>query len=210
MIVITVARKPLSTGTVATNVLAHGCGALHIEAIRVGTSANDAFGGGAVRSDSTGITMGTFPESYEKGSGWVAGSPKGRWPANLVLGHMDGCQQEGTRNVRSNGHYPAVRGRGSEISCTVGHMGQDGLQERHMDGETVAAWRCVEGCPVAELDEQSGISQSSVGTQKYKRADTSGWVERGGSFTPGREWDAEGYGDTGGASRYFKQVGGSR
>jgi hypothetical protein len=41
---------------------------------------------------------------------------------------------------------------------------------------------------------------------KYRRAETTGWLERGGSFTPGREWEAEGYGDSGGASRFFKQI----
>jgi site-specific DNA-methyltransferase (adenine-specific) len=53
------------------------------------------------------------------------------------------------------------------------------------------------------LDEQSGQSKSASGTQKYQRAETTAWKERGGSFTPGREWDAQGYGDSGGASRFF-------
>lgn len=208
MIVITVARKPLSTGTVATNVLAHGCGAMNVDECRIGnwqtrldTACNKGDTGQARFNTLGSVNTTGYTKSEVK---------NGRWPANLVLGHMDGCRQEGTRNVRSNGHYPAARGRGSGVSGPAWHGGQDGLQERHMDGETVAAWSCVDGCPVAELDAQSGISQSSVGTQKYKRADTSGWVERGGSFTPGREWNAEGYGDVGGASRYFKQVGGSK
>jgi hypothetical protein len=55
----------------------------------------------------------------------------------------------------------------------------------------------------AALDQMSGTSSSAKGKQKYKRAETTSWVERGGSFTPGREWEAEGYGDTGGASRFF-------
>lgn len=35
MRIITVARKPLSEGTVAANVLTHGCGSLNIDAVRV-------------------------------------------------------------------------------------------------------------------------------------------------------------------------------
>jgi DNA modification methylase len=46
-------------------------------------------------------------------------------------------------------------------------------------------------------------SESAAGTQKYQRADTSGWKHRGGVFKPGREWEAEGYGDSGGYSRFF-------
>jgi DNA modification methylase len=47
------------------------------------------------------------------------------------------------------------------------------------------------------------VSESASGVQKYQRADTSGWKHRGGVFKPGREWEAEGYGDTGGYSRFF-------
>ncbi len=70
---IIVARKPLE-GTVAANMLAHGTGALNIDGCRVET--NDSFGGG---------TKGTsgFAAGYEH-DGWVAGSNKGRWPANLI------------------------------------------------------------------------------------------------------------------------------
>ena len=65
---------------------------------------------------------------------------------------------------------------------------------------------CAHGCPVAALDAQSGTSSSAKGKQSYKRAETTSWKERGGSFTPGSEWEAEGFGDTGGASRFFKQI----
>ena len=70
---IIVARKPLD-GTVAANVLTHGTGAMNIDGCRVET--NDSFGGG---------TKGTsgFAAGYEH-DGWVAGSNKGRWPANLI------------------------------------------------------------------------------------------------------------------------------
>jgi hypothetical protein len=66
---------------------------------------------------------------------------------------------------------------------------------------------CAPDCPVAALDAQSGTSQSASGVVKYVRAETTGWKERGGSFTPGHTWEATAYGDKGGASRYFKRVG---
>jgi len=77
----------------------------------------------------------------------------------------------------------------------------------HLPG---CAETCAPGCPVPELNQQSGFSRSAPGVQEYVRAATSGWRERGGSFIPGRTWEAEGYADEGGASHFFRQVGGQR
>ena len=74
---ITVARKPLSEGTVAANVLAHGTGALNIDGCRVeGADAQEGrtrHGGGVVGNAS----------SYELPD-CKAPMPAGRWPANLI------------------------------------------------------------------------------------------------------------------------------
>jgi hypothetical protein len=64
--------------------------------------------------------------------------------------------------------------------------------------ETVAAYECAPGCPVAALDAQSGVSKSTVST-------------RGGSSPNPMSWgtaraDGEklaGHADAGGASRFF-------
>lgn len=82
---IVLARKPLD-GTVAANVLAHGTGALNIDATRIAT--DDRFGGGAKGSSG-------FVAGYQAGSGWVPGPAGGRWPANVVLTHSPGCAQSG-------------------------------------------------------------------------------------------------------------------
>ena len=71
---IVLARKPLSEKTVAANVIKHGTGAIDIDNSRVGT--DDKFGGGA--KGSSGFAAGYTDE------GWVAGSNKGRWPANII------------------------------------------------------------------------------------------------------------------------------
>jgi hypothetical protein len=81
---IVVARKPLA-GTVASNVLSHGTGALNIDANRVGdgsesqgarspreTSSNDRY------TDRGAVDLAATP-------GPRGGSPDGRWPANVVL-----------------------------------------------------------------------------------------------------------------------------
>ena len=70
---IVLARKPL-IGTVANNVLTFGTGGLNIDGSRVSTT--DSFGGGAKGTSG-------FAAGYEN-DGWVAGSNKGRWPANFI------------------------------------------------------------------------------------------------------------------------------
>jgi len=71
---IVLARKPISEKTVAANVIKHTTGAINIDASRVAT--DDKFGGGA--KGSSGFAAGYTDE------GWVSGSDKGRWPANII------------------------------------------------------------------------------------------------------------------------------
>ncbi len=87
---VTVARKPL-VGTVAANVLAHGCGALNIDASRIPTdpSVDDPRLGGA----------GTWSSDKMKYRGGYAGerfssSALGRWPANLIHDGSDDVARE--------------------------------------------------------------------------------------------------------------------
>lgn len=60
---------------------------------------------------------------------------------------------------------------------------------------------CAKDCPVAEMDRQSGVSKSTGG-RTVKR---SGGGNVGSGKTSEKEWsnDDPGYGDTGGASRFF-------
>ena len=90
---------------------------------------------------------------------------KGRWPANFILTHLEGCTSQ--------------------------------------DED----WACVEGCPVKELDQQSGHQKSGVAGSNSRAW---GVVGKGqlSSTEDGVGWKAygsEGYGDEGGASRFFKQ-----
>jgi len=73
---ITVARKPL-VGNVATNVLAHGTGALNIDGCRVGTlgARTNSSGANVLRVGvSSGMTKGTETVVHDYG----------RWPANII------------------------------------------------------------------------------------------------------------------------------
>jgi hypothetical protein len=63
---------------------------------------------------------------------------------------------------------------------------------------------CVEGCPVAALDEQSGVTQSCRSTVEhpaYEGESATGLLR--GESNPWNQYD-----DSGGASRFFNQVGG--
>jgi DNA modification methylase len=82
----------------------------------------------------------------------------GRWPANVVLSHAEGCRPAGTRRVKVAYSQP-TRGEGGAVYDTdasfrgdgrpVGYAGPDGTEE-------VEVWECVPGCPLAALDAQAG------------------------------------------------------
>jgi DNA modification methylase len=104
-------RKPLA-GTVAANVLAHGTGAINVDACRV--ECEDKLVRPAVRRDDNevlgrGLGVGTQVE------------PAGRWPANLLLVHSPYCipgtcaaecptrELDAQSGVRRPGERPAKR-----------------------------------------------------------------------------------------------------
>ena len=93
---IVLARKPVE-GTVANNVLTFGTGGLNIDGTRVAT--DDAFGGGAKGTSG-------FAAGYDA-DGWVAGSDKGRFPANFIHDGSDEILQlfPNTKSTASVGHF---------------------------------------------------------------------------------------------------------
>ena len=222
MRVIHVLRKPLSEGTVAANTVKHGTGGLNIDATRIGT--NDSLGGGRLSgptrmSQTCGGPEWNRPwmndpalkEKYAQDMAEKVAKAEslGRWPANVILQHLDGCRCDGIKKVKS--HNPgnkATRGGASTGECygdygkrsLVGHADEDGK-------ESVANWICVEGCPVRALDGQSGTGESPKSSRlktsgtDFGQINDDGWKPSGCTIY--------GYGDTGGPSRFFKQIGGA-
>ena len=78
---IVLARKPLAEKTVARNVLAHGTGAINIDATRIATGEDTG------RAQGSDIRGGNWVSSTRKSSYVSVGSPSGRWPANVLLDH---------------------------------------------------------------------------------------------------------------------------
>lgn len=185
-------RKPLE-GTVANNVLTHGTGALNIDRSRIGNAEVTIN-----RTDGwTGFGQQERPD-YEPSQS------HGRFPANVALTHHPDCHLVGAKTVKADGHHPKTRGSGG--LGTSGHSGQSGLDERSAKTETVEAWNCVDGCPVGELDRQSGTTRSAGG--RTANISTTSKIYGAGKGL-GQDIDPDlvrgdpGFGDVGGASRFF-------
>jgi DNA modification methylase len=194
---ILVFRKPLD-GKVIDNVREHGTGAINIDATRVYTDWDEPD-----RPESWKASGHTNKPEAKKiaappGQGIIC-HPKGRWPSNLVFTHVNGgCKRVGTNTIKAKQLIadPPPAGEGSTgATLTV----PDSKDEANV-------WECVSGCPVRELDEQSGITQTSVGTYQRAVAENSpGW----GSVSNKPQGTTIGYGDKGGASRFFPQFEGT-
>lgn len=194
MLVVHVIRKPLSEGNVASNVLKWGTGALNIDASRIRTAETLSRHNNA--RDNQTYNSGEWKTGVF-GTGDVSG---GRWPANLILEHREGCECVGMQRVKGSHDTTGVWGEGGS------KWGNGGEQQGYTDAdgtETVPQWDCREGCPVVDLDTQSGVLQSGG--------------KQGASYDTGQGSTAcYGVGlnrstsklisDKGGASRYFKQI----
>lgn len=198
----------MSESSVVRNVLAHGTGAIHIDACRVGSGQ-----GGSRDGESTQEARYTKDGStnFAMKPGPRGGDKKGRFPANLVLEHLPECRRAGVRKVKgiSGGASSGDNAFGQDSGWNA-HENRPTDISRQMDAdgmETVDAWYCVPGCPVADLDEQmpeAGAFAPVASRDTPKTRDIYGKFENNGD--DGRTFQ----GDKGGASRFFKQVRGGR
>lgn len=191
-------RKPLGERTVAVNVLRHGTGAINVDAGRIGVEGEDTGRksiskpyGGAALNDSASVPQDS------------TGHGKGRFPANLVLSHSAACRRVGEKDVKGSRKLGGISRRGQR--AVLGDYGMNPTEMKSQcnpDGtETVAAWECVPGCPVKELDDQGG--ELTSGTLRGERATGQSAVY--GNF--GQNPVAENFpGSTGTASRFFYQA----
>jgi len=204
---IVVARKELD-GTVAENVQRHGCGALNIDAARIsagGPSPSVDRRKSKPRRSTVidGWNDGSSPETYNAPR---ASEQIGRYPAALALVHTEDCEYIGIALVRGDaraggGVRPGGFGNvgaesGTSQPCAAGHAAPDGT-------ETVDDWRCVEGCPVRVLGEQSGeLTSGKMLAHHIDNGKASGSLGAFGGGAIGREFS----GGTGTAARFFYQA----
>jgi hypothetical protein len=212
MRVIHVLRKPLSEGTVAANVLKHGCGGINIDASRIVADLSEMEG----RSGTSQEDNRVYGAGVQNPDGGIWSPASGRWPANVILQHLDGCRCEGTKKVKGVNQPGKGYGKQGDIARGIG-FGESSGQERkapfYTDPdaygmETVANWICAEGCPVRALDEQSlSGGMHSAGNKQPMNHQVGNTIYAGERKPQSNNPDY--HKDKGGASRFFKQVGDS-
>lgn len=133
---IVVARKPLGEKIVAANVLAHGTGALNIDATRIAGQAAAGTGGARRVKVSGDERTDTGAGLYAAGEG--AGfepHTSGRWPANVILDESQAAALDAQTGVKmSRGHTPKSR-KGAAADAVYGlkHAGQETVIETHAE-----------------------------------------------------------------------------
>jgi hypothetical protein len=227
-------RKPLE-GTLAENLLKWGVGALNIDGCRIGfASEGDKAAAAAAQRlchDEPGRVMKGCGETGFKNprasvQPYLDDLHKGRFPANLVLSHAEGCRRVGGVPVVANPTWDTPNRStvpsaftGDEVSQVRHANGRDGEASadrryadqgstsfaplpgaRRGDTETVEQWECVDGCPVSELARQSGEAQNGRLNGQIPRANTGGYTGPMPGLASGVT-----YGDFGSAARYFPQ-----
>lgn len=215
MIVVTVARRPPSAPTVAQNVLLHGVGALDIDHARISPIVGETVGPGSYSDPNNRVgAVGATAFVSQRDAGKMAEAQAasversnrlGRWPSNVVLEHLPECKDHGVKSVKVVGATAHSAGHSTKSNASVGTQSHEHPGFRNGDGtETVAAWNCAPNCPVAALDDQSGVQKSGVAVNRNRAEGTmTSWLGTRAS----QVGEDVGFGDVGGASRYFKQLG---
>lgn len=140
---VTVARRPV-TGTSVQNVLSYGCGALGVDGTRI------------LSGDSV-TTHSRSPEASKKENRPVygeygpvtthqsRGQALGRWPANLVLQHLEGCGRVGGGMLDSSQDPPRC-----QDGCPIGDLDEQGRE--------------------VGVHSAGGVQPSGMGTRKDPRS----------------------------------------
>lgn len=182
-------------GNFVGNALKNNVAGLNIDGCRIGTAEVLKGGSGGLLSH----VRDDKPYSDENG---YEPNKQGRWPANVILGHCEGCKRLGTKTVKATeGFRPNLVGVQSDgrIRFTEKPVGYKKISYSSEDGnEQVEAWECVEDCPVKAIGEQSGESD-------YRRPSVMCNCKKG-IWNNGDGAATLRHSDTGTAARFFKQI----
>lgn len=189
------ARKPIDR-PIYRNVLEFRTGAINIDGCRVGESPGWSYPNGKGGSP---CHAGGFQDIA-----CSAPPDKGRWPANVIFSHTLFCEPVGTRQVKS-GKAHRGKGGGNTFGGENTKPPMEDATYADADGnETIMAWDCVPGCPVAELERQS--AKGGMHGAGSKRGGGLGTASNDSMFRgKGRPSASNGtrYGDKGCASRFY-------
>jgi hypothetical protein len=193
---IVLAMKPLE-GNFTQNALKHGVAGLNIDGSRISGPKGDGVWG---TSNKTIDQDGKFNASPTMGEYRREAHAGGRWPSNVVLGHLEGCRCVGNKKVAGE-KFRGLKGTKARSWKNQSVDGINRVGHADADGkETIEAWECQEGCPISEMDKQSGVRKTTWVSKSHKNNRKDGFL--GAVGHPGEQ----GFNDTGGASRFFKQV----
>ena len=155
---IVLARKPLAEKTVARNVLAHGTGAINVDACRIGTTVETwpksrMYGGKSAVS---------FTSSAETISAQSTGSaPSGRWPANVLLDQHAAAWVDEQSGVSVSKR--AERGAGKGATATYGEWGTlDDTTRGHDDQGGASRFFYTAKAPKTERPNVGGVQHPTV------------------------------------------------
>ncbi len=202
---IIVAQKPIE-GTYANNAEVWGVAGLNVDGGRVGTREVGVNREIKLRENRENwrITGGS------NGSG--ATSAKGRFPANVLISHSEGCVLRGVKRVKgkaggSGKGFDVVKGFGQNATSTTQGKNIKISEESDLNGngyETTEDWDCEPDCAVRLLDNQGGVLSSGIIKSHHHdmRGDKGHQFNSWGVFKANHK--ERGYGDKGGASRFFK------
>ena len=188
-----IVRKPLD-GTLAHNVLTHGCGGINIAGCYIGV-----YGG---RRNSRRAS--TDYECHHDGSqvyGDFGASEsfdynRGRWPANLMLTHSDGCKIVGYRDPK-----PYKINRYDDSAFPFGGAAGESYSSELRTGDNEPVYDCADDCPTRLFPDNAGGGFGTAGG-KVDRSKTAT-----GLFMPNRG-NQIGFGDSGSAARFYQQFDG--
>jgi len=184
---IVMARKPLSEKTVVENVLRWGTGGINIDVSRIGTE--------QIKSPQHGKN--TFNGDYEIEYNGEYKINEGRWPANIIFEcTCDKTIPSQQKEVKVGKDRRAFFHEENQI-----FSGGTKTSQRIEDYGDTGVIHTDPNCPCYMLDQQSGISKSSV-----RKPD-----DKNSPFNPNYGWNNNsmkgtlggGFNDKGGASRFF-------
>lgn len=184
-------RKKME-GTIASSLIRRSTGVLDIDGSRVNSN------GSHKRPKQPTNTERSVYSGHDE---FVPTNADGRFPPNTVLVHLDGCTRDGRKRIEPKEGYrpnPVSEQSDRRIVFNEKPEGYQKVSYTRDDGtEEVDNWDCVEGCPVAKLDEQSGerlgcAHPSDASTESIYRPDQG-------------EYQSHGY--EGSASRFYPQFG---
>ncbi len=153
---ILLARKPLE-GTVAANILAHGTGALNIDASRIGTDEN--LGGGAYAKAGTDRSEGYENWRYKRtGDAGKFQQPTGRWPANVILDEEAGAMlDEQTGDLGTGGGKQLGSKQGA--ASIYGNQMIPGVQDSRPQPDSGGASRFFYCSKASRAERELGLEE---------------------------------------------------